>query len=113
MGTHPIFESDFDCLTEKTEIVIDKKSSEGSSPITGFAMNENDCKCNDPRIKSLFTMIQLCDWAKETDVDPDVLLMEPHDKMVMAYWWVVFVLGLLVNSTVIFMILSNRNLMVT
>ncbi|CAG5098886.1 Oidioi.mRNA.OKI2018_I69.XSR.g16062.t1.cds [Oikopleura dioica] len=76
-------------------------------------MDERDCKCNDPNLINLFTATQICEWNKEENVDPDVLELGTHEIMVMVYWWIVFVLGLLVNSTVIFMILSNRSLMVT
>merc|ERR1711976_493131 len=33
MGTHPIFESDFDCLTDKSRTMVSKKSKKDGSSI--------------------------------------------------------------------------------
>merc|ERR1712189_12627 len=53
MGTHPIFESDFDCLTEKQDIMADKTVDLG-------ILEEDD----------EFEEFPAEDWKEVTDTDP-------------------------------------------
>merc|ERR1712189_7085 len=56
MGTHPIFESDFDCLTDKQDIMADK-----TEKAVDLGILEEDDE---------FEEFPAEDWKEVTDTDP-------------------------------------------
>merc|ERR1712062_949035 len=63
MGTHPIFESDFDCLTESIVKQISDMSSELACTYAALVLNDDDCEITGEKISTILK-------AAKVDVEP-------------------------------------------
>merc|ERR1711970_565630 len=53
MGTHPIFESDFDCLTESIVKQISDMTSELACTYAALILNDDDCEITGDKIATI------------------------------------------------------------
>merc|ERR1711970_98644 len=53
MGTHPIFESDFDCLTDRLERISEKMSAELACTYAALILNDDDVEITGDKITSI------------------------------------------------------------
>merc|ERR1711885_123854 len=63
MGTHPIFESDFDCLTESIVKQISDMTSELACTYAALILNDDDCEITGDKIATILK-------AASVDVEP-------------------------------------------
>merc|ERR1712223_1995718 len=53
MGTHPIFESDFDCLTDSIVKQISDMTSELACTYAALILNDDDCEITSDKIATI------------------------------------------------------------
>merc|ERR1711888_315205 len=53
MGTHPIFESDFDCLTDRLNRISEKMSAELACTYAALILNDDDVEITGDKITSI------------------------------------------------------------
>merc|ERR1711976_977339 len=63
MGTHPIFESDFDCLTDSIVKQISDMTSELACTYAALILNDDDCEITGDKIATILK-------AANVDVEP-------------------------------------------
>merc|ERR1712178_632279 len=63
MGTHPIFESDFDCLTDSIAKQISDMTSELACTYAALILNDDDCEITGDKIATILK-------AANVDVEP-------------------------------------------
>merc|ERR1712167_21099 len=63
MGTHPIFESDFDCLTDRLNRLNNNMSSELACTYAALILNDDDVEITGDKITSILK-------AAKVDVEP-------------------------------------------
>merc|ERR1712039_189340 len=54
MGTHPIFESDFDCLTDRLNRISEKMSAELACTYAALILNDDDVEITGDKISTIF-----------------------------------------------------------
>merc|ERR1712045_302418 len=63
MGTHPIFESDFDCLTDRLNRISEKMSAELACTYAALILNDDDVEITGDKISTILK-------AASVDVEP-------------------------------------------
>merc|ERR1711924_104508 len=63
MGTHPIFESDFDCLTDRLNRISENMTSELACTYAALILNDDDCEITGDKISAILK-------AAKVDVEP-------------------------------------------
>merc|ERR1712137_199094 len=53
MGTHPIFESDFDCLTDRLNRISEKMSAELACTYAALILNDDDVEITGDKITAI------------------------------------------------------------
>merc|ERR1712203_743778 len=53
MGTHPIFESDFDCLTDRLNRISEKMSAELACTYAALILNDDDVEITGDKISTI------------------------------------------------------------
>merc|ERR1711970_907201 len=53
MGTHPIFESDFDCLTDRLKRISEKMSAELACTYAALILNDDDVETTGDKITAI------------------------------------------------------------
>merc|ERR1711990_666241 len=59
MGTHPIFESDFDCLTESIVKQISDMTSELACTYAALILNDDDCEITGDKIATILKAVNV------------------------------------------------------
>merc|ERR1712168_1307494 len=59
MGTHPIFESDFDCLTDSIVKQISDMTSELACTYAALILNDDDCEITGDKIATILKAVNV------------------------------------------------------
>merc|ERR1712165_274687 len=59
MGTHPIFESDFDCLTDRLNRISEKMSAELACTYAALILNDDDVEITGDKITAILKAVDV------------------------------------------------------
>merc|ERR1711980_36891 len=62
MGTHPIFESDFDCLTDRLNRISEKMSAELACTYAALILNDDDVEITGDKITAILKAANVEFW---------------------------------------------------